>query len=203
MSVLLTVAEFCQSFQSMHKQIRFLIFALVLLLNIALVAAAANAEEWSQYRGPHHNGTSNEKIATDWPSPQSRTIWKVPMNAGFSAIAVGGGKAATLVTRIVEGADQEVCLTLDASTGKELWTYPLTVAKYDGGGDSGTPDNRGGDGPRSTPAVDGGRVYAYSSKMLLVCLDASTGKKIWSSDVLREHAGKNITWGNASSPVID
>jgi outer membrane protein assembly factor BamB len=36
-----------------------------------------------------------------------------------------------------------------------------------------------------------------------LCLDASTGKAIWSHDLLKEFGGRNITWKNAASPVVD
>jgi outer membrane protein assembly factor BamB len=39
--------------------------------------------------------------------------------------------------------------------------------------------------------------------MILQCLDAATGKQIWACNVIKEHGGRNITWENASSPLID
>lgn len=79
----------------------------------------------------------------------------------------------------------------------------LGVAQYDDGGNKGTPDNDGGDGPRSTPTYDDGKVYTYSSRMVLQCLDAATGKQIWACNVIKEHAGRNIHWESAASPLID
>jgi outer membrane protein assembly factor BamB len=92
---------------------------------------------------------------------------------------------------------------MDANTGRELWAVPLGIAEYDGGGDRGTSDNSGGDGPRSTPTSDGGKVYTYSSRMVLKCMDAATGKQIWASDIKGEHAGRNIQWESAASPLIE
>ena len=161
------------------------------------------AVDWPQFRGPDHDGSTPEKILTHWPAEGLRQIWKTPLQDGFSALTVGGGKAFTLVTREVDGANQEVCLALDADTGKELWTVPLGVAKFDGGGDKGTPDNNGGDGPRSTPSYDNGKVYTYSSRLVLKCLDADTGKEVWACDLLSEHKGRNIHWESAASPLID
>ncbi len=164
---------------------------------------AVSAVDWTQFRGPNHDGTSTEKILTAWPAAGLREIWKQPMKDGFSGITIGGGKAFTLVERDVDGAGQEVCVALDANSGNELWAAPLGVAGYDGGGDSGAPSNKGGDGPRSTPSYDNGKVYAYSARMVLKCLDASSGKQIWSCDVLKEHAGRNIHWESAASPLVE
>ena len=179
-----------------------IIFTLTTVLAGALAGQVA-AEDWSQFRGPNHDGTSPEKILTTWPSSGLREIWKQPMKDGFSAITLGGGKAFTLETRDVDGAAQEACVALDANTGRELWAMPLGIAKYDGGGDSGTENNNGGDGPRSTPVYDGGKVYTYSSQMILKCLDATSGKQVWACDVKREHAGRNIHWESAASPLIE
>jgi outer membrane protein assembly factor BamB len=168
--------------------------------SLCLTAAAV---DWSQYRGPNHDGTSPEKIQLNWPDGHLRQIWKTPMKDGFSAITIGGGRAYTIVAREIDGADQEVCLGLDANTGQEIWATPMGIAKYDGQGNSGAPDNKGGDGPRSTPSYDDGKVYTSSSRMILKCLDAATGRQIWASDLIKEHAGENIHWENAASPLID
>jgi outer membrane protein assembly factor BamB len=176
--------------------------ALAALLG-GILAPAARAVDWTQFRGPNHDGTSTEEILTAWPPSGLPLIWKHPLTDGFSGMTIAAGKAFTLVKREVDGASQEVCVALDANTGKELWAVPLGIAKYDGGGDSGTPDNAGGDGPRSTPSFDSGKVYTYSSRMVLKCLDAATGAQIWVCDIAKEHDGRNIHWESAASPLID
>src|SRR5207253_962503 len=130
-------------------------------------------------------------------------LWKVPTPNGFSSFVVGGGRAFTLVGRNVEGANREVCLALDADSGKELWAVPIAMAKYDGGGDSGTPENSGGDGPRSTPSIDHDRVYTTSADLQLYCLSAADGKTLWRKDIVKEFNGQLIGWKNAASPLID
>jgi outer membrane protein assembly factor BamB len=177
--------------------------ALFVALAASCFPCGAPAADWTQFRGPNHDGTSPEKILTHWPESGLRQIWKAPLQNGFSALTIGGGKAFTLVTREVDGADQEVCLALDANSGRELWSTPLGVAQYDGGGEKGAPDNNGGDGPRSTPTYDDGRVYTYSSRLVLQCLDAATGKQIWACDLVKEHGGRNIHWESAASPLVD
>ncbi len=172
-------------------------------LAASLFSCPVQAVDWTQFRGPNHDGTSPEKILTKWPQTGLRQIWKAPLQDGFSALTVGGGKAFTLVAREAQGAHQEVCVALDANSGRELWSVPLGVAQYDDGGNKGTPDNDGGDGPRSTPTYDDGKVYTYSSRMVLQCLDAATGKQIWACNVIKEHAGRNIHWESAASPLID
>ncbi|MBU6399134.1 MAG: PQQ-binding-like beta-propeller repeat protein [Verrucomicrobia bacterium] len=172
----------------------------VALFSLVLSTAAA---DWPQYRGPTHDGVCTEKILTQWPANGLRQIWKAPLTDGFSSFAVGQGLAVTMVKRSVEGADREVCVALDAQTGQERWAVPLGIAKYEKGGDTGTPANNGGDGPRSTPSIDGGRVYATTAQLGLYCLDAASGRQIWSRDLVRQNGGQNIGWENAASPLID
>jgi outer membrane protein assembly factor BamB len=98
---------------------------------------------------------------------------------------------------------REVVLALNADTGKELWTADVGIGKFDKGGDSGAPENSGGDGPRSTPAASGDRVYAFTQDLTLHCLDAASGKVTWKKSLLQEHQGRNIEWKSAMSPLVD
>lgn len=178
------------------------LFLLPAWLGAAPVITAPGTD-WPSYRGPNGDGVTQVSAGKAWDSAGPKQVWKVEANAGFSSVAVSGGVAATLVTRDFEGSATEHCVALDPATGKELWAVPLKLAKYQGGGDSGTGDNKGGDGPRSTPAISEGKVYVYGSNLDLYCFDAKTGKQVWSKDVAGEYQGKNISWSNATSPVIE
>jgi len=167
-----------------------------------LLSVSVCGGDWPQYRGPHHNGISDERIG-NWPEGGAKLRWKTPMNAGFSSITIADGVAATLVLREKDGVQREHVMALDTNTGKELWAAPLSVAKYDNGGDSGAPDNKGGDGPRSTPTIDAGNVFVFDGKLNLYCFDAKTGQQKWTKDLVAEHHGKVISWQNAASPVIE
>jgi outer membrane protein assembly factor BamB len=162
-----------------------------------------NAGDWPAYRGPNGDGIALEKPSIIWPANGPKVVWKVPIKNGFSSFTIADGKAYTLMNRDIEGAYREVCVALEAATGKELWAAPVGVGVYDGGGDSGAPDNKGGDGPRSTPTVSDGKVYVFNPLLVLHCLDAQTGKALWAKDLVKEHAGHNISWKNAASPVVD
>lgn len=164
----------------------------------------ANAADWPQYRGPAGNGISPEKLSpAAWPTNGLRELWRAPSPTGFSSFVVENGRAYTIVGQQVDGVPREVCVALDAATSKELWATPFGFARYDGGGGAGSQDNRGGDGPRSTPVVRDGRVFVYSSGLRLVCLDAKDGRELWAKDVVKDFAGKNIQWQSAMSPVLD
>lgn len=176
---------------------------LVVALAWAAVISPTSAGEWPQYHGPSGDGATSEKILKTWPASGPRQVWKTPLNSGFSSFVVAEGRAFTLIARAIEAVKQEVCVALDTETGRELWAAPLGFAKYDGGGDSGAEGNSGGDGPRSTPAVAGQRVYVISAALVLHCLDAKTGHPIWKKELVKEFGARNITWQNAASPLLE
>ncbi|MFN0126963.1 MAG: PQQ-binding-like beta-propeller repeat protein [Verrucomicrobiales bacterium] len=176
--------------------------AFVSLLALATPTLALAA--WPAYRGPQGNGSTQERIVkTTWPAAGPKKLWSAETPTGFSSFAVADGRAFTLVKRDIDGVPTEVCLALDASTGKEIWATPLKLARYDRGGDEGTADNQGGDGPRSTPTVAGGRVFVMGASLDLHALDAATGKPVWTKDLIAEHNGRNIRWHNAASPLLE
>lgn len=173
----------------------------VLGLAFASAAFSDDTADWARFRGPAGNGIVPAIAGAKW---SLKEVWKSPTNLGFSSFAVAGGKVYTLVTGETDGNTGEMLACLDEKTGKQLWSKPLSViAKYDGGGDAGTPDNKGGDGSRSTPVIDGGKVYVIDSMLSVFCFDAATGKEIWKHDVMEDNAGVQIKWHNAASPLID
>ena len=169
----------------------------------ARLVAAPVGMGWPTYRGPQGDGTTAEALGKVWDAAGPKRVWQAAASKGFSSMAVAEGMAVTLVTRDFEGSETEYCVAWDAVSGKELWAAPLKLAKYQGGGESGTGDNKGGDGPRSTPTVAGGKVYVYGSNLDLHCFDGKTGKEVWSVDVAADYQGKNIAWSNATSPLIE
>ena len=174
----------------------------ILLPLLLLSTLPIHATDWSQYRGPNLDGSTPEKIAA-WPAAGPKVLWKVPSTSGFSSFAVAGARCFTVEGRQAGGAPQEVLVAREAATGKELWSAPLGSAKFDGGGDSGTRENKGGDGPRSTPATDGKHVFTLSGQLVLQACDAATGKEAWKKDLIAEFAGRNIQWQNAASPLLE
>lgn len=178
-------------------------FANVLALIGCFLSLQAAAEDWSQFRGPAGDGISGETIGSV-STGDLNIQWKVPAPLGFSSLSIADGRAVTWIARPdSSGQPKETVLALDAQTGQELWAVPFGSSDYpQGGGGAGAPGNRGGDGPRSTPLIDGDRVYVYDSYMKLACLDVATGKPIWQQDIIADFAGRNIKWLNASSPLV-
>ena len=161
-------------------------------------AVSAAGVPWTQYRGPNGDGSTPEALPAQWPAAP-KVLWKVPAGTGFGSFTVSGGWCFA-----IEGKSEgEVLIARDVATGKDRWTANLGPAKYDGGGDAGTGDNKGGDGPRSTPTLAGKIIVAMHSDLVLHAFDAVTGTPVWKRDLVKENAGHNIRWQNAASPLYE
>jgi outer membrane protein assembly factor BamB len=161
------------------------ISALLILISTTLFAA-----DWPQFRGPNANGISAEKgINKAWNQRPPKQIWKVPMtDNGYAGPSVAVGKVFILDHK--DG--QDIVKALDLNTGAEAWKYSYPDTE---------PENHGYS--QSTPTVSSGRVYALGRMGLLNCLDAKTGKLLWSRNIFTEFKGKMPNWNYAMSVLID
>ncbi len=178
------------------------------LLGIGLALAAARIAvaadlgpsnpdtSWTQYRGPRHDGTYRGAIRTNWSETAPRRLWRISAHPALSSLTVGHGRLYTQARRPAGGQDREFAIALDAATGVEVWSANLDLADYPNGG---VGDD---DGPRSTPVVDGDRIYVFTTYLRLHCLDAATGRVIWQRDFPTELGSSVINWQNAASPVV-
>ena len=149
----------------------------------------AGAGEWPQYRGPERRGTSGESgFLASWGEGQPAEAWRRPIGAGYSGVAMAGGR---LFTMAVAG-DEEVVLCLDPESGEELWRTAVGPAREEELGDG---------GPRSTPSVAGGMVYAASASARLVALAAADGSLVWQRELAP--AGAAPRFGYSVSPLVD
>ena len=159
----------------------------------AEAAAAAHASStrnhWTNYRGPKRDGRYDETpISTAWPQNGFSPLWKQPVGIGFASFAIADGKAFTIEQR----RSQEVVAAYDLATGRELWKQAWD-AEY---------NDSNGDGPRSTPTWDQGRLYALGATGELRCLDANTGAVVWGKNILSENQASNLQWAQAASPLV-
>lgn len=160
---------------------------------------------WPQYHGPMLDKSTGfaDRSAKNFQTTD-KILWKIPTPLGFSSFTIHSDRAYTLVAEEDEdGLLREKCIAVDLQSGKIIWGKSLGLATYGhGGGNAGTKDNSGGDGPRSTPSIANDRVFVYDSEMTLHCLSADSGRLLWKVDIIRAHQGVNIMWKNASSPLL-
>lgn len=122
-------------------------------------------------------------------------LWNQGIGEGWSSFAVSGDRAVTLEQR-----DELECVTCyRLADGVLLWIKSHEARHQ---------HPLGGVGPRSTPTIDGDRVYAQGATGRVWCLNLQTGETIWSVDLL-DLAGWDqvtsemaISWGRATSPLI-
>lgn len=172
--------------------------------SVLVAAPRPSKDDWPQYHGADSNRISTGTIGSPkWAASGPKQLWKTDTNTGFSSFVVAEDKAFTAVRRELEGIEHETIVALNADTGKEIWAHPMGLTRYDGGGNSGAPDNKGGDGPRSTPGFSEGHVYAIDGALNVTCINATDGKEVWTHSLAKEFEGKNIKWMNAASPLIE
>jgi outer membrane protein assembly factor BamB len=151
--------------------------------------AADDGGEWPQWLGPRRDGASTETgLLTAWPADGPKVLWRRRCGDGYSAVAVVGGRLYTME----QAGNDEAVICLDAATGDEVWrhAYPCKF------------ENDQGWGPRSTPTVEGGRVYAVGATGIFHCLDAATGEQKWRHDLLGSPRS-NLRWGASFSPLVE
>jgi outer membrane protein assembly factor BamB len=158
---------------------------------VAVLSGQSPATDWPQWRGPDRSGISRDTgLLREWPRSGPPVAWSASqLGAGYGSVAVAGDRV------FVQGMKnrQSVVTSLDRASGKPVWSVAL--------GSSGENDR--GSGPRGTPTVDGDRVYALSENGDLVCLMVGDGKVVWRRNILRDFAGRNISWLISESPLID
>ena len=173
----------------------------------SLACSLARADDWPQWMGPRRDGVWREQgLVQALPADGLPVKWRVPVNGGYSgpAVAAGrvylmdyerpeGGELANSPNDRVEIAGRERILCLDAATGKLLWKHeydcPYAISYASG--------------PRCTPTVSGGKVYALGAEGNLTCLDAETGRVTWTKDFKKDYAAPTPLWGFCGHPLVE
>lgn len=166
-------------------------------LNAKATGASAEGAEplgkaqWPQFRGPHRDATvPGVVLDVDWKSRSPKEIWKRKVGPGWSSFSVAGNR---LFTQEQRGENEDV-VCYDARTGDQRWVRE-SKARF--------AETMGGDGPRATPTLSGGMLYAQGATGLLQCLDPLTGAPKWEHDLMQDADRKKLPiWGFASSPLI-
>ncbi len=157
---------------------------------------AATPHDFPQFLGPHRNAILPEiNLVPDWQEHPPEIRWKQPIGDGWSAYATRGEVAVTMEQRDAE----EWITAYRISDGQIVWHYAIPARHFNA---------MGGAGPRSTPTIADGRVYACSAVSRFVCLDLKTGQPLWERSLLelggctQQDFEQFVAWGRAGSPLV-
>ena len=138
----------------------------IITIALFITGITAFAADWPQWLGPTRNNhiSTGEKVLAKFPS-ELKPVWKIQIGGGFSSPVVASEK----VIYFDENGEKEVVHLLDARTGKEIWQTAIADRFAD----------EWSAGPRSTPFIDGDRVYVQSCNGEFRCLNLADGKILW------------------------
>ena len=134
------------------------------------------------------------ELETDWKAHPPQELWCHEIGAGWSAFAISGNYAVTQEQR----GENELVTCYRLQTGDPIWTHS-DATRFD------PADAIGGlgvVGPRATPTIDGDRIYTQGGTGVVNCLDARTGRVVWSHDTPAEFGATVTVWGKSGSPLV-
>ena len=162
-------------------------FARRIALVATLTCTTVWAGDWPGWRGPMRDGRSSDTgLLKSWPAEGPQLLWKAEgIGKGYSSVAVVGD------TVYASGdVGEELTIFAFDANGKERWRIaqgPAFTKSYGGS--------------RSTPVVDGNRLYVIGGNGLVTCHDTRTQKLIWSRE-LKEFGGRPGGWGYSDSALV-
>jgi outer membrane protein assembly factor BamB len=156
----------------------------------ANVPDATIPAEWPRFRGPQGDGVANgNPLSINWQATPPREVWRIPVGPGWGSFAFDQGWLFTQEQR----QEQEVLSCYSALDGSLIWSHADDIR---------FTEVVSGAGPRSTPAVSNGRVFAMGGKGLLTCVQEADGQQIWQRNLVQDYQAPIPMWGFSGSPLI-
>jgi outer membrane protein assembly factor BamB len=152
----------------------------------------AVTEDWPYFMGPRHDGISREtKLAAKFPAEGPPLVWEMAKGTGYASPGIAGEYLVFLHRR----GGQEVVECLHPENGERYWQHTYSTSFEDRYGYN--------NGPRSSPVLDGERVYTMGAEGVMHCLELATGKVIWRRQLRDEYKVPQDFFGVASTPLVE
>ncbi|MDI9434348.1 MAG: PQQ-binding-like beta-propeller repeat protein [Planctomycetota bacterium] len=157
---------------------------------VLLCLSAGLAGQWPNWRGPHFDGSADERdLPQSWTDTEN-VLWTAPLpGPAASTPAIWDGKV--FVSSPVKDGDDLVALCFDARTGRQLWS--TTVARSD----RNFPRNNLA---TASPTTDGRGVFFLYGSGDLAALDFD-GNIVWSRNIETEYGNITCQFGYGASPM--
>lgn len=171
-----------------------------------------SSKDFNQFLGNNRDSVVRGRVLNaNWDENPPKILWKQSVGEGWSGFVAVNGFAVTQEQR-----GQDECVTCyNARTGELLWIYSAPRRHED-------TLAMGKAGPRATPAIHEGRVYAQGATGILDCLDGATGELVWSADIpdllgtdmtsvtssqgfeyeFEDAEQSRLAWGRSGSPLV-
>lgn len=153
------------------------------------LAKDAITHAWPSFLGPAHNGTSSETRLSRTLPPA--LIWEFPKGTSYTSPALTGDRL-VFVHRV---GHEEIVECLHPETGARQWSFRYATDFEDRYGYN--------NGPRSSPVIDGDRVYTVGAQGQLHCLDLRSGTVVWVRNINAEYKVPQDFFGTASTPLVE
>ena len=164
-------------------------------LALGIPSESMNSSVWSQWRGPHRNGTVD---GTPWPNKLDaaylQPMWRQEIGHGYSGPIVSEERVFTVETREKK---HEIVRAFDRASGEQFWE-----TSWDGAMKVPFFAARNGSWVRSTPAYDGEYLYVAGMRDVLVCLEAADGTVKWRVNFAERFDTPLPSFGFVCSPLV-
>ncbi len=151
----------------------------------------AATHDWKMFLGPTYNGVSTEtKLLKKFPDDGLKRVWELTKKSGYASPGIQG-KYLVFPHRL---RDEVIIECLHPETGESYWQHRYPTDYQDRYGY--------GNGPRSSPVMDGDRVYTLSVEGRLICLMLKTGQVLWQRNLNRDFGVRQDFFGTVTTPLL-
>lgn len=142
----------------------------------------------TQWRGPNRDGIfQDSNLLKTWPENGPELLLEVEkIGKGYSSAILVDDMIYT--TGMIDTLDYLTAIDLE---GNFKWQIP-----YGRSWNKSFPDTR------STPTIDGDRIYVQSGTGRLSCINLETGLENWAVEVDKDFEAEYHIWGNSETPLI-